>query len=103
MFRMPVSTIITLAMRIADEHPRAASLAYRIRAEAEELRAEQEPRPISAARSDDPERAYHLFCLEQGGWQTGVCFEGRWLDFATLTVELEPTHLVDVLPDPVDA
>ena len=102
MLRNPVSTIITLASRIADEHPRAASLAYRIRVEAEELRAEPQPRPISAARTDDPERAYHLFCPEQGGWQTGVFFEGRWLDFATLTKELEPTHLVDVPPDPED-
>ena len=30
--------------RIADEHPRAAQLAYRIRAQAEELRAVPEPR-----------------------------------------------------------
>ena len=103
MLHNPVSTIITLASRIADEHPRAAQLAYRIRAEAEELRAEPTPRPISAAPTDDPERTLLLFCPEQGGWQTGVFFEGRWLDFATLTVELEPTHFVDVLPDPVDA
>src|SRR4051794_29610873 len=42
--RLPVSTIITLAVRIADEHPRAARLAHRIGAEAEELRAEPVPR-----------------------------------------------------------
>src|SRR3954467_8000746 len=71
----PVSTMITLAARIAEEHPRAAPLAYRIRTEAEELRAEPTPRPISAARTDDPERTLLLFCPEQGGWQTGVFFE----------------------------
>jgi hypothetical protein len=32
--------------------------------------------------------------------QTGAFFEGCWLDFATLTVELEPTHFPDVPPDP---
>jgi hypothetical protein len=61
MLRNLVSTIIALASRIADEHPRAASLAYRIRAEAEELRAVPEPRPISAAPTDDPERTFVLF------------------------------------------
>jgi hypothetical protein len=55
------------------------------------------------AIGDDPERTLLLFCPEQGGWQTGVFFEGRWLDFATLTKELEPTHFVDVPPDPFDA
>jgi len=98
----PVSTMITLAARIAEEHPRAAPLAYRIRTEAEELRAEPTPRPISAARTDDPERTLLLFCPEQGGWQTGVFFESRWLDYATLSVDLHPTHFADVLPDPVD-
>ena len=47
--------------------------------------------------TDDPERTLLLFCPEQGGWQTGLFFEGRWLDFATTTVELEPTHW---LPEP---
>ena len=28
----------------------------------------------------------------------GVFFDGRWLDFATLTMELEPTHWMDVPP-----
>ena len=55
---------------------------------------------MSTAPTDDPERTLLLFCPEQGGWQTGVFFEGRWLDFATLTVELEPAHFTDVPPDP---
>ena len=46
--------------------------------------------PIKHAPREDPERTLLLFCPEQGGWQTGVFFEGRWLDFATLSVELEP-------------
>jgi hypothetical protein len=50
MLRPPVSTIITLASRIADEHPRAAPLAYRIRTEAEELRAEPMPRDLGLVR-----------------------------------------------------
>jgi hypothetical protein len=56
--------------------------------------------PIRAAPSDDPERTFLLFCPEPGGWQTGVYFEGRWRDFATLTVDLEQTHFDDVPPEP---
>jgi len=59
-------------------------------------------KPIQDAPTDDPERTYLLFCPEQGGWQTGVYFEGRWRDFSTLTKELEPTHFTDVPPDPKD-
>jgi hypothetical protein len=44
---------------------------------------------IATAPTDDPERTLLLYCPEQGGWQTGAFFEGRWLDFATLTMELE--------------
>jgi hypothetical protein len=50
----PVTTIVMLAARIAEERPRAAQLAYRIRAEAEDIRAEPVPRPITAANKDDP-------------------------------------------------
>jgi hypothetical protein len=57
---------------------------------------------ISDAPTDDPERTLLLFCPEQGGWQTGVFFEGKWLDFATLSVELEPTHFTHLPPDPVE-
>ena len=56
--------------------------------------------PIATAPSDDPERPPLPFCPEQGGWQMGVFFDGRWLDFATLTMELEPTHWMDVPPNP---
>ena len=48
------------------------------------------PRRASDAPADGPERTFLLFCPEQGGWQTGVHFEGRWRDFATLTKVLEP-------------
>src|SRR3954452_24969869 len=54
-------------------------------------------RLIATAPTDDPERTLLLFCPEQGGWHTGLFVEGRWLDFATLTLELEPTYW---LPEP---
>ena len=56
-------------------------------------------RLIATAPTDDPERTLLLFCPEQGGWQTGLFFEGRWLDFATTTVELEPTHWLSEPPE----
>src|SRR3954465_4857282 len=55
---------------------------------------------IAAAPTDAPERTLLLYCPEQGGWQASVFFEGRWLDFATLTTKLEPPHFTDVLPEP---
>src|SRR3954447_18572077 len=42
--------------------------------------------PPPRRHRDDPERPLLLFCPEQGGWQRGVFFDGRWLDFATLTM-----------------
>ena len=58
--------------------------------------------PIGDAPTDDPERTLLLFCPEQGGWQTGVFFEGRWLDSSTLTEVLEPTHFTGVPRDPAE-
>lgn len=52
--------------------------------------------PIATAPTDNPERTILFYCTEQGGWQASVFFEGRWLDFATLTTKLEPTHFTDV-------
>ncbi len=46
------------------------------------------------------ERSYLLYCPEEGGWHVGVFSEGRWVDLATLTVELEPTHWMPVPPEP---
>jgi ADP-heptose:LPS heptosyltransferase len=60
-------------------------------------------RLIATAPTDDPERTLLLFCPEQGGWQTGLFFEGRWLDFATLTLELEPTYWLPEPPEPDEA
>ena len=34
---------------------------------------------------------------------TGVFFQRRWRDFATLTKELEPTQFMDMPPDPQEA
>jgi hypothetical protein len=39
-----------------------------------------------------------LYCPEQGGWHTAVFFERRWVDFATMTLELTPTHWLPTLP-----
>jgi hypothetical protein len=41
-----------------------------------------------------------LFCPEQVGWHTAVFFERRWVDLATMTLELEPTHWLPIPPDP---
>jgi hypothetical protein len=57
-------------------------------------------RLIATAPTDDPERTLLLFCPEQGGWHTGVFVEGRWLDFATLTLALEPTYWLPEPPEP---
>src|SRR5215207_5761146 len=60
-------------------------------------------RLIATAPTDDPERTLLLFCPEQGGWHTGLFVEGRWLDFATLTLELEPTYWLPEPPEPDEA
>ena len=43
-----------------------------------------------------------LYCPEQGGWHTAGLFERRWVDFATMTLELEPTHWLPIPRDPKD-
>ena len=57
-------------------------------------------RPIENAPTDDPECTPLLYCPDKGGWHTGVFLGGRWLDAATLTTELRPTHFTDVPPEP---
>ena len=57
-------------------------------------------RPITEALRDDwRERALFLYCPQQGGWQSGVWFDGRWTDFATLTMTLEPIMWMEPRPD----
>jgi len=60
-------------------------------------------RLIATVPTDDPERTLLLFCPEQGGWHTGVFVEGHWLDFATLTLALEPTYWLPEPPEPDEA
>ena len=62
--------------------------------------ARHDVRPIENAPTDDPECTRLLYCPDKGGWHTGVFWEGRWLDAATLTTELHPTHFTDVPPEP---
>jgi hypothetical protein len=38
-----------------------------------------------------------LCCPEQGGWHTGVRFEGRWLAQISTEIELRPTHWLPAL------
>jgi hypothetical protein len=57
-------------------------------------------KPIQDAPVNDPQRTLLLYCPEQGGWQTGVFFEGHWLDSTTFSVTLHPTHFTDVPPKP---
>jgi hypothetical protein len=40
-----------------------------------------------------------VWCPKQDGWQMGVFFEGRWVDYSTLELELEPTHWLKAPPD----
>src|SRR5215211_1106822 len=40
------------------------------------------------------------FCPEQGGWHTGVRFEGRWVAHLSTDMELWPTHWLPAPPDP---
>ena len=59
------------------------------------------PHPIDTMPADLAEEDLALlYCPEQGGWHTAVFFERRWVDFATMTLELEPTHWLPLPPDP---
>ena len=59
------------------------------------------PHPIDTMPADIVEEALALlYCPEQGGWNTAVFFERRWVDFATMILELEPTHWLPLPPDP---
>jgi hypothetical protein len=52
------------------------------------------------APSGGPEKPLLLFCPEEGGWHVGVFFEGQWVDLASLTIKLEPTHWMPIPPEP---
>jgi hypothetical protein len=41
-----------------------------------------------------------LWSFEQGGRNRGAWHESRWVDFLTLSVELQPIYRDDVTPDP---
>src|SRR3954467_11226914 len=59
----------------------------------------QSARPIETAPHDtDQERPFLLWCPEQGGWQTGMWFNGRWMDSITLSHPLAPTFWTEIPP-----
>ena len=60
------------------------------------------PYPLAQlpAELKEPERRVLLFCPEQGGWHTGVRFEGRWLAHISTELVLRPTHWLPAPPDP---
>ena len=60
------------------------------------------PQPMDTAQHDS-DMPLLLFCPNQGGWQIGVWLEGRWLDYASFSVTLDPTHWMPIPPDPVEA
>jgi hypothetical protein len=59
-------------------------------------------RPIDTAKHNDEEPLL-LFCPDQGGWHTGIWFDGKWQDFTTMSEVLLPTHWMPVPPDPFEA
>ena len=62
----------------------------------------QSARPIETAPHDtDQERPFLLWCPEQGGWQTGMWFNGRWMDSITLSHPLAPTYWTEIPPPPM--
>jgi hypothetical protein len=60
------------------------------------------PRPINSAPKTDAEKVVLLYCPDQGGWHTGVWFEGSWRLHFEVNVRLEPTHWLPA-PRDVDA
>jgi hypothetical protein len=64
----------------------------------------QSARPIETAPHDTAqERPFLLWCPEQGGWQTGVWFNGRWMDSITLNQPLAPTYWTEIPPPPMQS
>jgi hypothetical protein len=63
------------------------------------------PKPISTASQPKPDEeppVLLLFCPEQGGWHTGVYWEGAWRLHMGLETRLEPTSWALCPPDPPD-
>ena len=63
----------------------------------------QSARPIETApHNTDQDRPFLLWCPEQGGWQTGMWFNGRWMDSITLSHPLAPTYWTEIPPANAD-
>src|SRR3954462_9326954 len=62
----------------------------------------QSARPIETAPHHTyQERPLLLWCPEQGAWQTGMWFNGRWMDSFTLSHPLAPTFWTEIPPPPL--
>ena len=57
------------------------------------------PFPIEGAPPMD-DLVLLLFGPEQGGWHTGVRFEGQWLAHISTEIVLRPTHWLPAPADP---
>ena len=66
-----------------------------------EMMTAEHSHPMDTAKHD-PETPLLLFCPDQGGWNIGVWLEGRWVDYASASVALEPVRWLPVPPEPVD-
>ena len=98
----PATKLTTALLAVAHKHPEAEQdinelLPYVRRLQ---TRVSQDARPLEEAPTGGPEQPLLLFCPEEGGWHVGVSFEGRWVDLATLSIELEPTCWMPLPPEP---
>jgi hypothetical protein len=89
-----------IANELAVAHPKAPDLVQELFALAMDLALEERrPQPIETA-PDQTGLVLLLFCPRQGGWHTGEWFQGEWTDTLTRGKSLEPTHWMDVPPEP---
>lgn len=98
----PVPLLTKALCGLAHKHPAAKQDITPLLSQVHKLQAPvcADAQPIAEAPMAGVEHPYLLYCPEEGGWHVGVFFEERWVDLATLTVELKPTHWMPVPPEP---
>jgi hypothetical protein len=60
------------------------------------------PQEIGTAPKE-PATTLLVYCPDAGGWHTAEWWGAKWLDSATLSHELEPTHWTTVPETPQEA